>query len=364
MSKHVELQGLTLTSLDTRYLRLDCSNDPLTESLTIQKAGDNIHYYADVYSTNTADYGRLYFRKVHSNTAGNMVATQNNEWLGNIKYLGVNNVGVFAGGGQMTVQQVGAVGGFVPTRMKWTTYNTTGENADQFILNADGSVYVGTGFDFGIGATKWNSGDNIDGATIAANTIDDLAIDWGTEANQVSADDIPDGATNAIITLTQETNFGTAYTHIGESGASHTHIDQSVISGSSPTFDGANFTGIPLVDKTGITLDGGGGVITTGIKGDIEIPYACTINSVTLLADQSGSIVVDIWKDTYANFPPTNEDTITASSPPTISSATKSQDSTLTQWITSLSDGDILRYNVDSCTDITRCTLILKVIKR
>lgn len=107
--------------------------------------------------------------------------------------------------------------------------------------------------------------------------------------------------------------------------------------------------------------DGGGDTLSTGIAGDIEIPFACTITGVTLLADQSGSIVIDLWKDTYANFPPTDADTITASATPTISSATKSTDTTLTGWTTSVSAGDIIRVNIDSVTSITRITLSLKV---
>lgn len=113
----------------------------------------------------------------------------------------------------------------------------------------------------------------------------------------------------------------------------------------------------------GITIDGGGSTITTGIKGDIFVPYGCTINSVTMLADQSGSIVVDIWKDTYANYPPTIADTITASALPTITSATKSQDTTLTGWTTSVTAGDTIRFNVNSATTITRLNLTLKVTK-
>jgi len=110
-------------------------------------------------------------------------------------------------------------------------------------------------------------------------------------------------------------------------------------------------------------IDGGGSAITTGQKGHLEIPFACTITQVTMLADQSGSIVVDIWKDTYANFPPTDADSITASAPPTISSAQKSQDSTLSGWTTSISAGDILAFNVDSCSTIERATISLKVEK-
>jgi len=110
-------------------------------------------------------------------------------------------------------------------------------------------------------------------------------------------------------------------------------------------------------------IDGGGTEITDGEKGHLEIPFACTITQVDVLADQSGSIVIDIWKDTYANFPPTDADSITSSTPPTISSATKSQDSTLTSWTKSISAGDILAFNVDSCTTITRCVISIKVTK-
>ncbi len=118
------------------------------------------------------------------------------------------------------------------------------------------------------------------------------------------------------------------------------------------------------IASVGITIDGGGSAITTGVKGYIEVPYACTINQVTLLADQSGAVVVDIWNDTYANFPPTDADSITAAAPPTITaSGVKSQDATLTGWDTAIAAGDILAFNVDSAATITRLNLILKVTK-
>lgn len=108
-------------------------------------------------------------------------------------------------------------------------------------------------------------------------------------------------------------------------------------------------------------IDGGGATITTGIKGDIQIPYACTITAVRLLANQTGSIAVDIWNDTYANFPPTDADSITASAVPTITTDVKSENTTLTGWDTTVVAGDILRFNVDSVTSIQRVTVVLIV---
>lgn len=108
-------------------------------------------------------------------------------------------------------------------------------------------------------------------------------------------------------------------------------------------------------------IDGSGSAISTGQKGHLEIPFNCEILEASLFADQSGSIVVNIWKDTYANFPPTVTVKITNTTPPTISSAVKSQNSTLTSWTKTIDAGDILAFNVDSCTTITRVTLSLKV---
>jgi hypothetical protein len=124
---------------------------------------------------------------------------------------------------------------------------------------------------------------------------------------------------------------------------------------------------IPL-GSLGITIDGAGSAITTGTKGYITVPYACTIQSATMLADVSGSAVVDVWKTSYANFDagathPVAGDKITASAPPTISSATKSQDTTLTGWTTNIAAGDVIAFNVNSASTIKRLTLILKVTK-
>ena len=110
-------------------------------------------------------------------------------------------------------------------------------------------------------------------------------------------------------------------------------------------------------------IDGGGSAISTGVAGFLEIPLACNITGWTILADQSGSIVVDVWNDTYANFPPTVADTIAGSEKPTISASTKGQDLTLTTWTEDVDAGDILGFNVDSCATIERVTLTIRATR-
>lgn len=137
--------------------------------------------------------------------------------------------------------------------------------------------------------------------------------------------------------------------------------------------DGASWTTWATIGVSGsvvdieFIIDGGGSAITTGMKGYVEVPFAGTITAARLLGDQSGSIVVDIFKCTYSAFDPTTHpasgDKITASAPPTISSAKKSQDTTLTGWTTAVAAGDILAFNVNSVTSLTRVTASLTVSK-
>ena len=153
--------------------------------------------------------------------------------------------------------------------------------------------------------------------------------------------------------------------NIGSSSKKWTKVYSKDIAITGELGDGTNEADVDTVLTSSLefVIDGGGDVISTGVAGDLQVPFDCTILEAVLLADQSGSIQVDIWKDTYANFPPTVADTITASAVPAISASTKDQDSTLTGWTVAVSSGDILRFNVDSIATIERCTVILKVRK-
>lgn len=110
-----------------------------------------------------------------------------------------------------------------------------------------------------------------------------------------------------------------------------------------------------------LVMDGGGLPITTGIRADVRVPYSGTITGWEIVADASGSIVIDVWKDTYANYPPTVADTIAGTEKPTLSSAAKNQDTSLSTWTTSLTAGDWIRFNVDSASTVTRVALAIMV---
>jgi hypothetical protein len=116
-------------------------------------------------------------------------------------------------------------------------------------------------------------------------------------------------------------------------------------------------------------LDGNGAALTTGVKGYLICPFNATITGVTLLGDQSGSIVVDIWKCTEAQFDagsthPVVGDSITASSKPTITTATKYNDTTLSGWTTTVTAGDIFAYDISSVSSFQRVTVALQANRR
>lgn len=129
---------------------------------------------------------------------------------------------------------------------------------------------------------------------------------------------------------------------------------------------GADPTWIDNVVSVTFIIDGGGSAITAGFKGWLEIPFACTLTAYTLLADVAGAIVVDVWRDSYANFPPVNADAMPgAGKEPTIVATNQmSQDLDISDWTTvAVAAGDILGFYVDSATTITKVTLALRATK-
>jgi len=130
--------------------------------------------------------------------------------------------------------------------------------------------------------------------------------------------------------------------------------------------DSAQTEGVDWVDDTvgfDIIIGSGLAVPATGVMGYFEVPFKMTITSVRMVADASGSAVVDIWKDTYANFPPTDADTITSATPPTITTAVKMENTTLTNWTVALAAGDWLGFNLDSVTTCKQLTLSIRGVR-
>ncbi len=118
-------------------------------------------------------------------------------------------------------------------------------------------------------------------------------------------------------------------------------------------------TNIGITKTIGITINGGGSAITTGVKGEVTIPYACTISKWYLVADQSGSLVIDVWKKAAAY--PTVAETIAGTEKPTLSGVQLNNDENLTTWTIAVAAKDVIVFKVDSAATCTRATLSILI---
>lgn len=88
---------------------------------------------------------------------------------------------------------------------------------------------------------------------------------------------------------------------------------------------------------------------------ELRVPRALTIKGWTIFADVSGSIVIDVLRATYAAYPTLSS--IASTEKPTLSSAVKNQNLSLSAFTTALAAGDILQFVVNSASTLTRATV-------
>ena len=117
-----------------------------------------------------------------------------------------------------------------------------------------------------------------------------------------------------------------------------------------------------LSGSFGITIDGAGSAITIGNKGYATIPYDGTITGWTMIANQSGNCIIDVWK--AAGSIPTGANTITGTEKRTLSSQQINSDLALSSWTTPVTAGDIFAFYVDSASTITRVNLSIYITKQ
>lgn len=109
----------------------------------------------------------------------------------------------------------------------------------------------------------------------------------------------------------------------------------------------------------GVTVDGGGSVVTTGNKGARQVNFTGTLVGVTLLANTTGSVEFEILKNTYASYPSASS-SIVGTNKPAIVSSQKASITLDGGWTTSVSAGDVLRFAITGTpATITQVSIFL-----
>jgi hypothetical protein len=202
----------------------------------------------------------------------------------------------------------------------------------------------------------------------------------GTASFAVSASNV---ATASFATTSISASYAlTASFALNGGGGGSTNtgslLTTASIAGSTITFtkgDGSTFpivvpagsgsgtvSGGALSGSFGVTIDGAGTALTTGNKGYAVIPYGGTITGWTMIANQTGDCVIDVWK--AAGTIPTLSDSITGTEKPTLSTQQINSDTNLTTWTSSVSPGDIFAFKVDSASTLTRVNLSIYITKQ
>lgn len=255
-----------------------------------------------------------------------------------------------------------------------------------------GGVYAGSGFDYIGGYQEGNSligvqavdlGD-LDNTRFTVGVVDigsgaqNIFESFGTLSARTTAIYVYDGVNNSELNLTQDPTqsiFKLASNSVDKVVLSTegTGVFSGDVTVATEIYDATGWNGdfsVPTKDAVrdkietlsagtvkaqfSVTLGDGVNTITTGAKTWVRIPRNMTVTGWDITADQSSSIVLDVWYDSYANFPPTVADTIAGSEKPTLTTAVKNQDVALGTWTdVTLVEGDYAKFSVDSVTSAT-----------
>jgi hypothetical protein len=111
-------------------------------------------------------------------------------------------------------------------------------------------------------------------------------------------------------------------------------------------------------------LDGGGAAVATGAKGDIMLPYNIAIDSWYLTARETGSIQIGLWRDSYANYPPTSAKAMhTGATGPYINAGIKNTATTAAWGAPTGASQEFIRVNVDSASSVGQVSMNLNYHK-
>ena len=225
----------------------------------------------------------------------------------------------------------------------------TGDGLGRFAtFGYDGSAYVSAGLmtwtsTGTIGSSRVPSQWNLFTSTDASPSVQTLALTVGSDQKATfSGEIVAPASTTARASLNLPTGVAPTSPADGD--------EWTTTAGKFVRINGSTVG--PLSSGDGeivVNIGDGTNIITTGeaVTARLSMPFNCTLTGWTLLADTSTTTTIGVWKDTFANYPATIADTITATHDPAISAATKNTNTNITNWgSTAVTKGDQMGFHV------------------
>jgi hypothetical protein len=106
-------------------------------------------------------------------------------------------------------------------------------------------------------------------------------------------------------------------------------------------------------------IDSGSIAMLSGNKGSLTLDVSGVIESLVILSDQQGDLILDIKKSDYLTFPTFTS--IVGGVYPQMNNSRKVRDDELVGWDTTIVAGDILTFDVIAVNNINRFLVSLKL---
>lgn len=136
----------------------------------------------------------------------------------------------------------------------------------------------------------------------------------------------------------------------------------SVLYTGGATTSGGTVTIPPTPMRFGLSLDNGTSDVTTGYKGWFQLSSAMQISGWNIISVQSGTILIDVLKSTFANWP-NDAVSIISGLKPRLNGLRTGYSVILTGWNTTVHEGEYLQFVVRGVTGVRKFNINISGIK-
>lgn len=240
------------------------------------------------------------------------------------------------------------------------------QNIQEVAFGADGTVLKSNGTTSAPSFETDNTGSGSGNSPLASSASDELIFEGtqgfdlalGTTSPRASTI-LELSSTNEALLVTRLTDIATGISSPVNGMIAYDETDHEM-----QVYIGGSWVDLATKGGFGITIDNGATALTTGTQAAvISIPYNMVISKIVMAnaENETGSLVVDVHVATSTSaLPFDNAESITGSSPLTISGGTSVVETALADWDTYLEEGELMGFVIDSGSTLTSATITIE----